>query len=79
MFWAQDGERVTQLPEEIHESEPNHTGKKKPLLLHCTDKQINERQHISKHLVLTVCKVIILTQSYVADNKVTNVERHHKD
>lgn len=34
MFRAQDGKWVSQFPEEIHESKPNHTSKEKPLTMH---------------------------------------------
>lgn len=35
MFGAEDGERIPQLPEEVHEGEPDHTSKKQLLSLHC--------------------------------------------
>lgn len=34
VFGTEDGKGVTQLPEEIHEGEPHHTGKEKLLSLH---------------------------------------------
>lgn len=37
MFWTQDGEWVSQLPEEIHEGKPHHTSEQKLLSLHYTD------------------------------------------
>lgn len=37
MLWTEDGKRVSQLPEEIHEGKPHHAGKKKPLFLNYTD------------------------------------------
>lgn len=39
MLWTEDGKWVSQLPEEIHEGKPHHTGRKKPLSLHYTDTQ----------------------------------------
>lgn len=37
MFWTQDGEWVSQLPEEVHEGKPHHTSEQKLLSLHYTD------------------------------------------
>ena len=39
MFWTQDGEGVSQLPEEIHEGEPHHASEQKLLSLHYTDEK----------------------------------------
>ena len=39
MFWTQDGEWVSQLPEEIHKGKPHHASEQKLLSLHYTDKK----------------------------------------
>lgn len=92
MFRTQDGEWVSQLPEEIHEGKPHHASEQKPLSLHYTHTKqtpfcdtMCEITSVKQHHQFEVTVFYFrdstnaLTQAYVADNKVTDVERHHKD
>lgn len=66
MFWTQDGEWVSQLPEEIHEGKPHHTGEQKPLSMHYTDtKQTAFCEIICEITYITVLYFQYANQLYV--------------